>query len=169
MVSSPRFDRFNRSRRRHQNRSNPEQALSRAIANALTGNNPVRSESRSRKTHRIDVGQLLESRLLLSNVSIDISPWPGTNLLLVASGDANNATWTLRNRDTNQFLASAAIDNVTDSFTITGSAQGDNLHIDGSAVFNVNAQGTVTTRLPAPSWEGSRSIDAISGQTGRRR
>ena len=91
MVSSHRFDRFNRSRRRQLNRSNPEQALSRAVANALAGIRPAAvGEKRSKQTRRVDAGQILQSRLLLSSVTIDLSSWTGVNLLLEASGNSNN-------------------------------------------------------------------------------
>jgi len=168
MVSSPRFDRFNHSRRRPLNRSNPEQALSRAIANVLAGK-PVRSSGdRSRKSRRIDVGQVLESRLLLSSVTINLASWAGTNFLLEATGNSNNATWTLKDRDTNIELTSASINNSTTSVTINGYAQGDNIYITGASVFGTDGNGAVTTNLPAPlSFVGNAGVDVVtfSGDT----
>jgi hypothetical protein len=104
---------------------------------------------------------MLEERLLLA-ANINLATWAGTPFLLEASGSANNATITLKNRTDSSVLATQAVNNATGSLTITGSSGADDLWINLSGVYAENGGGTITTEIPVSlAFTGGAGNDSV--------
>ncbi|MCX7396820.1 MAG: hypothetical protein NT138_03985, partial [Planctomycetales bacterium] len=153
---------FNRRTRR---RSTKSEQVADVLLNAVRQSSATPSPRRRARAGQLAVTahriQMLEERLLLA-ANINLATWAGTPFLLEASGSANNATITLKNRSDNTVLTTQAVNNATGSLTITGSNGADDVWINLSGVYAENGSGTITTEIPVSfAFTGGTGNDSV--------